>query len=158
MAMARSKDNHGKRVRFTNVVARSGNPHAHTLWVSPEKDSELKQAFNANRVMMVQQSAGGGKADYRTVGFDRAHARGAQILIFPKSLRSFEGAKVVGINFDLVVQPKTEVRRKSASDTKRVPQRERRPKASRVAQKQFVTHRASAERPAPKNTRGIVPR
>jgi hypothetical protein len=42
------------------------------------------------------------------VGFNAPDAARAQILIFPKSLKSFEGARVVGIKFDLVEQPKLE--------------------------------------------------
>ena len=152
--MARSKDSHRKRIRFTNVVARSGTPHAHTLWVSPEKDSELKQALKANRVMTIVQTAGGGKADYGTIGFDRTHAQGAQILIFEKSLRIFEDAKIIGIDFDLVEQP-TKVMGSVAAINTRVLQRESRPKESRGAKKPSV-HRKPPEKREAKNTPEIV--
>jgi hypothetical protein len=95
-----------KTVRFTQVVERSGQPQPHTLWLPPEKDPELKRAIAADRVMTIEASTGGGKTDVGVVGFDRAHAGNGQFLIFPKSLKRFAGARVVGIKFDLVEQPK----------------------------------------------------
>lgn len=93
-----------KTVRFSQVVERSGQPHVHTLWVAPEKDPELKRAQQAHRVMTIEPGASG-KTDVGIVGFDRGQKDG-QLLIFPKSLQRFEGARVVGIKFDLVEQPK----------------------------------------------------
>lgn len=93
-----------KTVRFAQVVARSGKPRAHAFWVAPEHDREFLAAQKAGRVMMIAAPTPG-KADVGTVGYDKAHAAGAQILIFPKSLRPFEGARVVGVKFDLVQQP-----------------------------------------------------
>jgi hypothetical protein len=94
-----------KAVRFSKVVERSGAPQVHTLWLRPDKDPELQRAQKAHRVMTVQSGAGGAKADVGTVGF-KTDARGtAQFLIFPKSLKQFEGARIVGVKFDLVRQP-----------------------------------------------------
>jgi len=93
-----------KTVRFTRVVERSGQPEAHALWLPPDKDPEFKRALAAHRVMSVQPRRG--KTDLGFVGFDEKRSKGGQFLIFPKSLRSFEGAEVVGIKFDLIEQPK----------------------------------------------------
>jgi hypothetical protein len=95
-----------KTVRFTQVVERSGEPQVHTLWLPPDKDPELQRAQKAHRVMTVEAGASGGKADVGRVGFDPDSSRPAQFLIFPKSLKLFEDARVVGIKFDLVSQPK----------------------------------------------------
>jgi hypothetical protein len=105
-----------KTVRFAQVVERSGQPHVHTLWMAPEKDPELKRAQQAHRVMRVAPG-GAGKTDVGTVGFERGQKEG-QLLIFPKSLQRFEGARVVGIKFDLVEQPKLA----DAADLKEVAQ------------------------------------
>jgi len=78
----------------------------HTLWLPPNKDPELQRAEKAHRVMTIESGAPGGKADVGRVGFDPDSARPAQFLIFPKSLKSFEDVRVVGIKFDLVAQPK----------------------------------------------------
>ena len=94
-----------KTVRFAQIVERSGQPQVHTLWLPPEKDPELKRAQKAHRVMTVMPG-GGGKTDVGFIGFDPAHPKNGQFLIFPKSLKAFEGARVVGIKFDLVAQPK----------------------------------------------------
>lgn len=94
-----------KSIRFTRVVERSGQPHAHVLWVPPEKDPEFKRALDAHRVMTVRPRATG-KTDQGFVGFDRERSKGGQFLIFPKSLQPFEGADVIGIKFDLIEQPK----------------------------------------------------
>jgi hypothetical protein len=89
-----------KTVRFTRVVERSGKPHVHTLWVAPEKDAELQRALEAHRVMAVEPAGTAGKTDLGVVGFAAREHQGAQILIFPKSLKPFEGARVVGVKFD----------------------------------------------------------
>jgi hypothetical protein len=94
-----------KTVRFTRVVERSGQPHVHTLWVAPEKDPELKRARETNRVMVLERSGGTAKTDVGAVGFDPVRDKGAQLLIFPKSLKPFEDARVIGIKFDLLEQP-----------------------------------------------------
>lgn len=93
-----------KTVRFAQVVARSGKPHPHAFWVAPERDKEFLAAQKADRVMTVAPLEPG-KADIGTIGFDKARAKNGQVLIFPKSLRAFEGAHVVGIKFGEVDQP-----------------------------------------------------
>jgi hypothetical protein len=94
-----------KTVRFAQVVERAGEPHVHTLWLPPDKDPELKRAAAAHRVMTIEPGASG-KTDVGVVGFDPQQRKTGQLLIFPKSLKRFEGARVVGIKFDLVEQPK----------------------------------------------------
>ena len=110
MALAKNKT-----VRFAQVVERSGQPQVHTLWVTPAQDPALQQALRAHRVMTIAPGPGG-KTDVGRVGFDTRGANGArrQFLIFPKSLERFEGARVVGIKFDLVAQPKRVAPGKSA--------------------------------------------
>jgi hypothetical protein len=95
-----------KTVRFTQVVQQSGQPQVHTLWLPPDQDPELQRAEKAHRVMTIEHGATGTKADVGTVGFERSAAKHAQFLIFPKSLKRFDGARVIGIKFDLVAQPK----------------------------------------------------
>src|ERR1051325_717313 len=102
--MAKSKAQRGRKtVRFTELVKRAGEPHAHTLWVAPKDDAELQRAIAAERVLTVKRGA---STDAGLVGFDVSGKEPAQILIFPKSLKAFSGARVVGIKFDLVEQPK----------------------------------------------------
>lgn len=103
-----------KTVRFTQVVERSGKPQVHTLWLPPDKDPELKRAEHAHRVMRVGHGSQGGKTDVGTVGLESSAKPEGQVLIFPKSLKPFEGARIVGIKFDLVEQPKLADLRKPA--------------------------------------------
>jgi hypothetical protein len=85
-------------MRFATVVEKAGQPDVHLMLVAPEKDDALQKAIKANRVMVVHQS--GSDTDYGTVGFERA-AKG-QILVFPRSLEPFEGARIVGVNYELL--------------------------------------------------------
>ena len=95
-----------KSVRFTRVVQRCGKPQVHTLWLPPEKDPELRRAQRAHRVMTVAPNTSGGKTDVGVVGFNLRAGKHGQFLIFPRSLKRFDGARVVGIKFDFVGQAK----------------------------------------------------
>lgn len=96
-----------KSVRFSEVVEHSGRPQVHALWIAPEEDPEFQRVRKADRVMTIEPR-GHGKADCGVVGFDANRQRGSQILVFPKSLKRYDGREVVGIKFDLVEQPATE--------------------------------------------------
>lgn len=91
-----------KTARFSNVVAKAGRPEAHVSWVKPETDSVLQSAQKQHRVLSVHQQLRGAKKDYGVVGVEEASDRqhGVQYLIFPKSIRAFEGQHVVGIQYD----------------------------------------------------------
>jgi hypothetical protein len=62
------------------------------------------RARKGDRVMTVESGVRG-KADVGVVGFDATHRKGSQLLIFPRSLKPFAGARIVGIKFDQVEQP-----------------------------------------------------
>jgi hypothetical protein len=93
-----------KTVRFSHVVASSGTPRPLMVLTDPEKDKELQGAIRAHKVMTVFQDSVGARADRAIVGFEPGRSR--QFLIFPKSLTSFEGRKVVGIKYELWEQEK----------------------------------------------------
>lgn len=107
-----------KTVRFAEVVKRSGRPQPHTLWLSPDRDPRFSRALKETRVMTVGHGDGT-QTDFGTIGFDRERASGGQLLIFPKSLRRFSGARVIGIKFDLVDQPPLEAGSLGTSREKR---------------------------------------
>jgi hypothetical protein len=71
--------------------------------MDPKKDKSFQSALKENRVMTVHQNATGSKADSGEVGYAKAGA--GEILIFPKSLKRFEGKKVIGIKYDLLKEP-----------------------------------------------------
>ena len=77
-----------------------GDPEVHLVLVKPEQDAELSKAIKEHRVLTVVQETVGEHADQGLVGFELGKNR--QFLIFPKSLRSFDGKKIVGIKYDLL--------------------------------------------------------
>ena len=89
-----------KTERFASIVQSAGNPVAHLLLISPEKDKILQTAIRTNRVLTVHQNLTGNKADYGTIGFERGGA--CQYFIFPRSLAKFREVRIVGINYDLL--------------------------------------------------------
>jgi len=89
-----------KTVRFTKVVEKSGEPEPHLVLTAPDQDPVLRNGIKEHRVMTVHQESVGHKADRGAVGFDPGINR--QFLVFPKSLRTFEGKEVVGIKYDLI--------------------------------------------------------
>jgi mannose-6-phosphate isomerase-like protein (cupin superfamily) len=88
-----------KTVRFSDVLNQAGEPDVHLLWIDPDKDKSLQKAVRECRVMTLHQFQGG-KSDYAVVGFEKGVP--GQVLIFPKSLKPFEGRKVIAIKYDLL--------------------------------------------------------
>jgi diamine N-acetyltransferase len=87
-------------VRFSKIVETVGKPSVHVLWIDPEKDGLLQKAIKTNRVMTIHQRPDGTKTDYGTIGFEKNVP--GQVLIFPKSLRSFADKRVTGVKYDLL--------------------------------------------------------
>jgi hypothetical protein len=111
-------------VRFTRVVEKSGPPEVYLLFTKPEDDADFQKALKANRILTVHTAAGTSNTDYGLPGYSgNAHA---QILIFPRSLKAFEGRRVVGIKYDLLhEEPATS---KHPSAAKRMKDPKTRPK------------------------------
>jgi mannose-6-phosphate isomerase-like protein (cupin superfamily) len=88
-----------KTVRFSDVLNQAGEPDMHLLWIDPDKDKSLQKAIREHRVMTLHQFQGG-KSDYAVVGFEKGVS--GQVLIFPKSLKPFEGRKVIAVKYELL--------------------------------------------------------
>jgi hypothetical protein len=84
--------------RFRIVVEKCGRPEVHTLWQKPKADRHLQSLLKNNRVMTVRPTESG--TDFGEVGF--LQKPGARFLAFPKSLKRFEGNRIVGIDWQLV--------------------------------------------------------
>jgi hypothetical protein len=84
--------------RFTIVVEKCGQPSVHTLWQKPKTDRHFQSLLKNNRVMTVRPSGSG--TDFGEVGFQQKPD--ARFLTFPKSLKRFEGKRIVGIDWQLV--------------------------------------------------------
>lgn len=87
-----------KTVRFTEVIEKAGHPETYTLWQKPTGDRHLQSQIKNNRVMTIKRSESG--TEFGIVAFKQA--KGANYLVFPKSLKRFESRRVVGINWDLL--------------------------------------------------------
>ncbi|MEI9895372.1 MAG: hypothetical protein WDN28_16160 [Chthoniobacter sp.] len=129
-----------KTARFSQVVAKCGQPEVHVAWIAPARDRVLQAAVKTNRVMTVLQENVGTKADHGIVGFEAGQNR--QFLIFPKSLRSFAGRGIVGIQYDLL-------------DSREVSQKDQAPPA-RLSKSQRP-RRASAKKEKPPTSPKVVP-
>jgi hypothetical protein len=87
-----------KTVRFALVVEKCGQPEVHTLWQKPKTDRHLQSLIKNCRLLTVQRGATA--TEFGVVG---STSRKAAIhLVFPKSLKCFEGKRIVGIKWDLV--------------------------------------------------------
>jgi hypothetical protein len=86
-----------KTTRFAEIVEKSGQPRSYTLWRKPAEDAELKKLIAQNRIMTIRRGSG---ADFGEVGFHKA--KSTIYLEFPKSLKRFEGERIIGIKWDRV--------------------------------------------------------
>jgi len=86
-----------KTTRFAEVVEKCGEPQSYTLWRKPDDDPQLKKLLAQNRIMTIRRGAG---ADFGETGFHKA--KSTIYLQFPKSLKRFEGQRIVGIKWDMV--------------------------------------------------------
>ena len=87
-----------KTARFAQVVEKAGKPEVYTLWQKPAQDRHLQSEIKNNRVMTIKHSESG--SEFGVVGFHKE--KNARYLAFPKSLKRFEGQRIVGIDWSLV--------------------------------------------------------
>ena len=89
-----------KSVRFSKVVGKCGKPEVYLLM--SETDPDFQKALEADKIMSLSNESHGSGREYGTVGYDKK--RHGQLLMFPKSLKSFSEAKVIGIKYDLLAE------------------------------------------------------
>jgi len=87
-----------KTARFAAVVEACGAPQVHIPWQPPKKDRRLQAKIRQARIMTIQRSESG--SDFGCVGL--IERKGAQYLVFPKSLKRFADQRIVGIKWELV--------------------------------------------------------
>ncbi len=87
-----------KTSRFRVVIEKCGRPEVHTFWQKPKADRHFQSLMKNNRLMTIRPSESG--TDFGVVGFNKGQA--ARYLAFPKSLKRFEGERIVGIDWSLV--------------------------------------------------------
>ena len=104
-----------KSVRFSKVVEKSGRPEVYLLM--SETDPDFHKAVEADKIMSLSGEAHGSGTEYGTVGYDKK--RHGQLLLFPKSLKSFADAKIIGVKYDLLAENRSsEEDNSSTSKTK----------------------------------------
>ena len=89
-----------KTVRFSKVVEKAGKPEVYLLMT--ETDPDFQKALHADKIMSLSDDSHGAGTEYGTVGYDKK--RKGQLLLFPKTLKSFEEMKVVGIKYELFAE------------------------------------------------------
>jgi hypothetical protein len=87
-----------KTSRFRDVIEKCGRPEIYTLWQKPKTDRHFQSLLKNNRVMTIRPSEA--RTDFGIVGFSAGTA--ARFLVFPKSLKRFEGERIVGIDWACV--------------------------------------------------------
>ena len=87
-----------KTVRFTLVVENCGAPQIYIPWQSPKEDRHLQTQIRQARIMTIQKTGSG--SDFGCVGL--IERKGAQYLVFPKSLKRFADERIVGVKWELV--------------------------------------------------------
>ncbi len=73
--------------------------------MDPAADRTLQAAARQARVATDHQDARGAKKDFAEVGV--VPGKGAQFLIFPKSIRRFADRRIVGVRYDLIADATT---------------------------------------------------
>jgi len=82
------------------MVKRCGRPTVHLTMMSPQRDQALQCQVRQERVLTIFPASRGHGTDYGVVGLLKG--RGVQLLVFPKSLRRFQGKRIVGIDYSLL--------------------------------------------------------
>jgi hypothetical protein len=89
-----------KQVRFSKLLEQGGTPGAYLPFGDPEKDNSFMRAVKEERVVTIKQEPASKHKDFGIVGFLKE--KYVTYLIFPKSLREFNGHRVIGINYDVL--------------------------------------------------------
>lgn len=83
-----------------------------------ETDADFQKALHADKIMSLSDDSHGAGTEFGTVGYDKK--RKGQLLLFPRSLKAFEGMKIVGIKYDLFSEdPSSELMSKKEPKAKK---------------------------------------
>jgi hypothetical protein len=89
-----------KQVRFGKIVEAGGKPEAYLAFSDPDKDPGFMRAAKESRVVTIKQEPTSKHKDFGIVGYVKE--KYATYLIFPKSLREFDGQRVIGIDYSIL--------------------------------------------------------
>lgn len=88
-----------KTVRFATLVEKAGKPEHHLAWAGAENDPALKKAAKETRLLSIHQQVRGARKDFGQVGLETG--RDVQYFVFPRSLKRFADARIVGVDYEL---------------------------------------------------------
>jgi hypothetical protein len=143
-----------KTARFADLVKAAGKPEPHTLWVEPKQDRELQAALTETRVLSVQQGNAGTKADVGKVGYEAGPE--TQVLIFPRSIASFRGRKIVGLKYDQLATPRR-APATASSARRHVQKRKAAPPKAKIATDQDEERKRSPRKPpSPRDAKALM--
>lgn len=91
-------------VRFRKLVDKAGRPQIVSLWTNPKRDRGFMKAVKEGRVLTIIQEPRSHKKDFGRPGFHQdPHA---SYLVFPKPIAVSPESRVIGISYELAVEPR----------------------------------------------------
>jgi hypothetical protein len=137
----------GKAVRFAALIKAFGQPSVYLPLVAPREDKEFMRAVKERRVLTIHQEPTSTRKDAGTVGF--LEEKFVTYLVLSKSLKDFDGARVVGIKYDVLEAASVSAAKPKATANGAEPGR----RTSAVAPRAAVKENS----PAPPATKPIKP-
>lgn len=91
-------------IRFQELVKQSGKPETMALWKKPADGDPFLRAVKENRVLTVFQKPSGTHKDFGKIGFHQEPF--SLYLVFPNPLPKALEARIIGVKYDLIEEPK----------------------------------------------------
>ena len=129
-----------KQVRFGKIVEAGGKPKAYLAFSDPDKDPSFMRAAKESRVVTIKQEPTSKHKDFGIVGYVKE--KYATYLIFPRSLREFDGQRVIGIDYSILQSADVRIGGKVPA-----PRKKPEPKKAKAA----AIPKAESPKPAPKS-------
>ena len=130
-----------KQVRFGKILEAGGKPEAYLAFSDPDKDPSFMRAAKESRVVTIRQEPTSKHKDFGIVGYVKE--KYATYLIFPKSLREFDGQRVIGIDYSILQSADVRIGGK-------VPAPRKKPEPKKAKTKSAAIPKPEPPRPAPK--------
>jgi len=131
-----------KQVRFGKIVETGGKPEAYLAFSDPARDPSFMRAAKESRVVTIKQEPTSKHKDFGIVGYVKE--KYATYLIFPKSLREFDGQRVIGIDYSILQSADVRIGGK-------VPAPRRKPEPKKEKAKSAAIPKPEPSKPAPKS-------
>jgi hypothetical protein len=131
-----------KQVRFGKIVETGGKPEAYLAFSDPDKDPSFVRAAKESRVVTIKQEPTSKRKDFGIVGYVKE--KYATYLIFPKSLKEFDGQRVIGIDYSILQSADVRIGGK-------VPAPRKKPETKKERTRSAAIPKPKPPKPAPKS-------